>query len=78
MFTFRYSINEDPVTGSAHCALAPYWASKLLSTEQQSQGQQMLAYQASARGGVLRVAVVGDRVKLAGPCITTIKSKVVV
>jgi PhzF family phenazine biosynthesis protein len=56
-------VDEDPVTGSAHCCLAPFWASRLGKTE-------MVGYQASARGGVVRVAVHGDRVKLGGRAIT--------
>jgi PhzF family phenazine biosynthesis protein len=56
-------IDEDPVTGSAHTALGPYWAGKLGKTE-------MTAFQASARGGVVRVRVVGDRVKLGGQAVT--------
>ena len=56
-------IDEDPVTGSAHCALTPYWASKL--------GQNTLrAYQASKRGGMLTCTLTGERVKLAGKAIT--------
>ena len=53
-------IAEDPVTGSAHCCLGPYWAERLGKTE-------LLAYQASARGGEVRVQVKGDRVILGGP-----------
>jgi predicted PhzF superfamily epimerase YddE/YHI9 len=56
-------VDEDPVTGSAHCCLAPFWASRLGKTE-------MVGYQASARGGVVRVAVRGDRVKLGGHAVT--------
>ena len=48
-------INEDPVTGSSHCCLAPFWAKRLGKTE-------FLAYQCSARGGVLRVRLNGERV----------------
>lgn len=59
-------INEDPVTGSAHCCLAPYWAGKLGK-------QEMLAYQASARGGVIKVKVDGDRILMAGQAVTVIK-----
>jgi PhzF family phenazine biosynthesis protein len=55
-------VDEDPVTGSAHCALGPYWAALLHKCE-------LLARQASARGGTLRVRVAGDRVELAG-CAT--------
>jgi predicted PhzF superfamily epimerase YddE/YHI9 len=56
-------VDEDPVTGSAHTALGPYWAAQLEKTE-------LLAYQASARGGVVRVRVEGDRVKLGGQAVT--------
>lgn len=52
-------IDEDPVTGSAHCVLTPYWAQRLGKTE-------LRAYQASARGGELALELVGDRVKLGG------------
>jgi len=56
-------IAEDPVTGSAHCTLAPYWAQRL--------GRPRLTgYQASARGGTVRVRVDGDRVLLAGRAVT--------
>ncbi|HEV8631273.1 MAG TPA: PhzF family phenazine biosynthesis protein [Thermoanaerobaculia bacterium] len=50
---------EDPVTGSAHCCLAPYWAARLGRSE-------LVGYQASQRGGVVRVRVLGDRVQLGG------------
>jgi predicted PhzF superfamily epimerase YddE/YHI9 len=56
-------VDEDPVTGSAHCCLAPFWASRLGKTE-------MVGYQASARGGLVRVRVTGDRVKLGGQAVT--------
>ena len=56
-------VPEDPVTGSAHCCLAPFWASRLGKTE-------MVGYQASARGGIVRVRVDGDRVKLGGQAVT--------
>ncbi len=56
-------VNEDPVTGSAHCCLGPFWQSRLHKTE-------FVAWQASARGGVVRVRVAGDRVKLGGQAIT--------
>jgi PhzF family phenazine biosynthesis protein len=59
-------INEDPVTGSAHCCLAPYWSARLGK-------QQMLAYQASARGGILKLKLEGDRVLMAGQAVTVIK-----
>ena len=55
-------IDEDAVTGSAHCALGPYWIGRL--------GRQpLLGRQLSTRGGVLRVALDGDSVLLAGPAL---------
>jgi phenazine biosynthesis protein PhzF family len=56
-------VDEDPVTGSAHTALAPYWASILGKLD-------MTGFQASARGGVVKVRVAGDRVKLSGQAVT--------
>jgi len=56
-------IDEDPVTGSAHTALGPYWAGRLGRTE-------FTAFQASARGGVVRVRLNGDRVILGGQAVT--------
>lgn len=65
-FVSRYfapakGIPEDPVTGGAHCALAPYWAARLNKTE-------FRAFQASKRGGVIICRVAGDRVELEGSC----------
>jgi PhzF family phenazine biosynthesis protein len=56
-------IDEDPVTGSAHCALAPYWAAKLGRNS-------MRAFQASPRGGEVGVRLEGDRVILSGHAVT--------
>jgi PhzF family phenazine biosynthesis protein len=64
-------IDEDPVTGSAHCCLGPYWSKRLGKTE-------MLAYQASARGGVVGVTVMGDRVRLRGKAVTVLVAELVV
>ncbi len=64
-------IDEDPVTGSAHCTLAPYWADKLGKPE-------MTGYQASARGGVVRVQTSGDRVILGGHAVTVLRSELLV
>ena len=58
-FAPRFGIPEDPVTGSAHCVLAPYWAGVLGKND-------FHAFQVSARGGEVRCRVAGDRVKLAG------------
>lgn len=63
-FCPKYGINEDPVCGSAHCALGPYWATKLGKTH-------LVAYQASKRGGKLVLQVVQDkkRVLLQGEAV---------
>jgi PhzF family phenazine biosynthesis protein len=61
-------VPEDPVTGSAHCALGPYWAAKLKRTE-------LRAFQASKRGGTVHVTVAGDRVKLGGSAVTTMRGE---
>jgi PhzF family phenazine biosynthesis protein len=69
-FAPRLGINEDPATGSSHCALAPYWTKKL--------GKNALTgYQASARGGVIRVEVKGDRVLLSGKAVTVLRGELV-
>jgi PhzF family phenazine biosynthesis protein len=70
-FAVPYGIDEDPVTGSAHCSLAPYWAAKLNKTT-------FLAWQASARGGELRVSLEGDRVHLAGHAVTVLRGEILV
>ena len=64
-------IDEDPVTGSAHTALGPYWSARLGKTE-------FLAYQASPRGGVVKVRVAGDRVKLGGQAVTVMVGELAV
>ncbi len=64
-------IDEDPVTGSAHTCLAPYWSSRLGKND-------FLAYQASARGGLLRVRLDGERVKLGGRAVTVLRGELVV
>jgi PhzF family phenazine biosynthesis protein len=66
----RVGINEDPVTGSAHCALATYWAERLGRMD-------FRAYQASARGGALTVALAGDRVRLGGTAVTITRGELV-
>jgi len=63
-------VDEDPVTGSAHCALTPYWATKLGRDE-------LVGYQASARGGIVRCRVVGDRVRLSGHAVTVLRGELV-
>jgi predicted PhzF superfamily epimerase YddE/YHI9 len=61
-------VPEDPVTGSSHCALGPYWAERLGKTE-------LVAIQASRRGGQLRVRVLGERVRLGGQAVTTVRGE---
>ena len=69
-FAPAVGINEDPVTGSAHCCLTPFWAERLGKTE-------MVAYQASARGGVVRVKLVGERVLLSGQAVTVMRGELI-
>jgi len=52
-------IDEDPVTGSAHCALGPYWSARLGKDS-------FTTYQASRRGGVVKLQLAGDRILLRG------------
>lgn len=61
-------VDEDPVTGSAHCVLAPYWSDKLGK-------KKMNAYQASERGGKLTVEISGDRVLISGSAVTVTKGE---
>lgn len=58
-------VDEDPVTGSAHCCLAPYWAHKLGRTD-------LVGRQVSARGGTVKVTLDGDRVRLRGQAVTVL------
>jgi PhzF family phenazine biosynthesis protein len=62
-------VDEDAVTGSVHCALTPYWCEKLGRSE-------LVAYQASARGGTLHCRLAGDRVFLSGPAVTVLRGEV--
>jgi PhzF family phenazine biosynthesis protein len=62
------AVPEDPVTGSAHCALAPLWGERLGRTK-------MVGYQASRRGGVVRVEIRGDRVLLGGQAVTVMRGE---
>ena len=61
-------IDEDPVTGSAHCGLGPYWQDRLRRAE-------MRGCQVSKRGGVVGVRVIGDRVKLIGQAVTVMRGE---
>jgi len=63
-------VDEDPVTGSAHCTLGPFWQERLKKDE-------MTAYQASARGGVVRVRMESDRVYLSGHAVTILRGELV-
>jgi PhzF family phenazine biosynthesis protein len=65
-FAPAVGVNEDPVTGSAHCCLGPYWGERLGKTE-------LTAYQASPRGGVVRVRMNGNRVLLGGRAVTVLR-----
>ncbi|MGC9502808.1 PhzF family phenazine biosynthesis protein [Baaleninema sp.] len=67
-FAPAMGIDEDPVTGSAHCALAPYWGKKLGKME-------LTGYQASPRGGVVRVRRDGERVVLGGQAVTVLRGQ---
>jgi PhzF family phenazine biosynthesis protein len=69
-FVPAVGIDEDPVTGSAHCCLGPYWQSQLGKS-------QFIAHQASARGGELRVEVKGERVLLSGQAVTVLRGELV-
>jgi PhzF family phenazine biosynthesis protein len=74
-FVSRYfapavGINEDPVTGSAHCALAPYWQQKLSKDA-------LVADQVSARGGRLKVRCQGDRVFISGQAVTVMRGELI-
>jgi PhzF family phenazine biosynthesis protein len=70
-FTPQAAIFEDPVTGSAHCSLVPYWARKLGKTA-------LVAEQVSRRGGTLRCELAGNRVRMAGEAVTYLEGKVFV
>ena len=70
-FAPAVGIDEDPVTGSAHCSLTPFWSERLGRNEMQ-------AFQASRRGGILRVRMVGDRVKIAGRAVTVLRGELLV
>ena len=70
-FVPAIGINEDPVTGYMHCVVAPYWADKLGQDD-------VVGYQASARGGVVACKVVGDRVHLTGEAVLYLKGEITV
>lgn len=66
-FAPAVGVDEDPVTGSAHCCLGPYWGAKLGKTS-------LKALQVSARGGILRVGLKGDRVLIGGQAVTVLRA----
>jgi PhzF family phenazine biosynthesis protein len=67
-FAPRLGVPEDPVTGSAHCGLGPFWAARLGSNE-------LAGYQASSRGGTVLVRVAGERVHLGGQAVTVLRGE---
>jgi predicted PhzF superfamily epimerase YddE/YHI9 len=69
-FAPRAGVDEDPVTGSAHCCLAPYWGTKLEKKE-------LVGWQASARGGEVRMRWNGERVVLSGQAVTVLRGELV-
>ncbi|NTW00979.1 MAG: PhzF family phenazine biosynthesis protein [Oscillochloris sp.] len=69
-FAPQSGIPEDPVTGSAHCCLGPFWGERLGKDS-------LVGYQASARGGVVRVRLASDRVFLSGQAVTVLRGDLV-
>lgn len=67
-FAPAFGVPEDPVTGSAHCALGPFWADRLGKT-------QLTGYQCSARGGIVGVRLDGDRAILGGRAVTVLRGE---
>jgi PhzF family phenazine biosynthesis protein len=67
-FAPAVGVNEDPVTGSAHCFLSPYWSERLGRNE-------LVGYQASARGGVVKVRLDGERVHIGGQAVTVLRGE---
>lgn len=68
-FAPQLGIPEDPVTGSAHCGLAPFWAARLGKSD-------LAGYQASERGGTVLVRLAGDRVQLGGKAVTVLRGEI--
>lgn len=69
-FAPAFGIDEDPVTGSAHCCLGPYWKERLGRDD-------LVGFQASARGGFVRTRCVGDRVRISGQAVTVLRGELV-
>jgi len=70
-FAPAVGVDEDPVTGSAHCCLGPFWAARLGKSE-------LVGHQVSARGGVVNVRVAGERVFLGGRAVTVLRGELAV
>ncbi|MBA3583836.1 MAG: PhzF family phenazine biosynthesis protein [Gemmatimonadetes bacterium] len=70
-FAPRVGVDEDPVTGSAHCALGPFWAERLGRED-------LIGYQASERGGIVGVRLAGDRVVLSGRAVTVMRGELAI
>lgn len=70
-FAPAVGIDEDPVTGSAHCALVPFWHKK-------SGKMEFISHQVSKRGGILKVSLHGDRVEIAGEAVTIFRAELLV
>jgi PhzF family phenazine biosynthesis protein len=70
-FAPAVGVDEDPVTGSAHCCLGPFWAARLGKSD-------LVGHQVSARGGVVNVRVAGDRVFLGGRAVTVLRGELTV
>jgi PhzF family phenazine biosynthesis protein len=70
-FAPRVGIPEDPVTGSAHCVLTPYWAAVLEKTE-------LHALQVSRRGGELFCSLAGERVKISGRAVLYLEGEITI
>jgi len=70
-FAPTLGIDEDPVTGSAHCALVPFWNMKTGKKD-------FISHQVSKRSGVLKVSLKGDRVEISGQAVTIIKGELFV
>lgn len=69
-FVPSVGVDEDPVTGSAHCGLTPYWSAKLGKSE-------LVGFQASKRGGIVKVRHRGDRVDLIGKAVTVLRGELI-
>jgi len=69
-FSPAVGVDEDPVTGSSHCCLGPFWSKRFGKSE-------LVAYQASERGGVLRIQLIGERIYLRGQAVTVLRGELV-